>query len=91
MFEGGEVAIDGSKFKAVNNRDKNSRSARSRHVSSKPRTALVDRLQKVPDQQISETVPDARSLATSGRGTGMVGFNVQTAVDTKTISWSPMK
>jgi hypothetical protein len=36
-----------------------------------------------PDQQISLTDPDARSMATSGRGTGMVGYNVQTAVDTK--------
>ncbi len=36
-----------------------------------------------PEQQISETDPDARSMATSGRGSGMVGYNVQTAVDTK--------
>jgi transposase len=36
-----------------------------------------------PAQQISETDPDARSMATSGRGSGMVGYNVQTAVDTK--------
>jgi hypothetical protein len=36
-----------------------------------------------PDQQISLTDPDARSMATSGRGTGMVGYNMQTAVDTK--------
>lgn len=35
-----------------------------------------------PDGQISLTDPDARSMATSGRGTGMVGYNVQTAVDT---------
>ena len=35
-----------------------------------------------PDQQISLTDPDARSMATSGRGSGMVGYNVQTAVDT---------
>jgi len=34
-----------------------------------------------PEQQISETDPDARSMATSGRGSGMVGYNVQTAVD----------
>ena len=38
---------------------------------------------QTPDQQISLTDPDARSMATSGRGTGMVGYNVQTAVDTK--------
>ncbi len=36
-----------------------------------------------PDQQISLTDPDARSMATSGRGSGMVGYNVQAAVDTK--------
>src|SRR5271154_4213391 len=34
-------------------------------------------------QQISLTDPDARSMATSGRGSGMVGYNVQSAVDTK--------
>jgi len=32
-------------------------------------------------KQVSLTDPDARSMATSGRGTGMVGYNVQTAVD----------
>jgi len=41
------------------------------------------RMQATPDRQISLTDPDARSMATSGRGTGMVGYNVQTAVDTK--------
>ena len=35
-----------------------------------------------PDRQISLTDPDARSMATSGRGSGMVGYNVQSAVDT---------
>ena len=35
-----------------------------------------------PDQQISLTDPDSRSMATSGRGSGMVGYNVQAAVDT---------
>ncbi len=34
-----------------------------------------------PEQQISETDPDARSMATSGRGSGMVGYNVQSAVE----------
>jgi len=50
----------------------------------------MDRLKKFevrllgePDQQISLTDPDARSMATSGRGTGMVGYNVQAAVDTE--------
>ena len=36
-----------------------------------------------PEQQVSLTDPDARSMATSGRGTGMVGYNVQASVDTK--------
>jgi hypothetical protein len=36
-----------------------------------------------PDQQISLTDPDARSMATSGKGTGIVGYNVQTAVDAR--------
>jgi hypothetical protein len=36
-----------------------------------------------PDQQISLTDLDARSMATSGRGSGVVGYNVQVAVDTK--------
>ena len=36
-----------------------------------------------PDQQISLTDPDARSMATSGRGSGVVGYNVQIAVETK--------
>ena len=50
----------------------------------------MDRLKKLevrlldePDQQISLTDPDARSMATSGRGSGMVGYNVQVAVDTE--------
>ena len=124
MFEGGEVAIDGSKFKAVNNRDKNftqrklkarieqveesiarymeeldradrqpefSTRLRIKHIKDKIASfkrqiaefnALGRQLQNEPDQQISQTDPDARSMATSGRGTGMVGYNVQTAVDT---------
>jgi hypothetical protein len=36
-----------------------------------------------PDQQISLTDPDSRSMATSGRGSGVVGYNVQIAVDTE--------
>jgi transposase len=38
-------------------------------------------VQHAPDQQVSLTDPDARSMATSGRGTGVVGYNVQIAVD----------
>ena len=37
---------------------------------------------KAPDEQISLTDPDARSMATSGRGSGVVGYNVQAAVET---------
>jgi hypothetical protein len=36
-----------------------------------------------PDQQVSLTDPDSRSMATSGRGSGVVGYNVQVAVDTE--------
>jgi len=40
-------------------------------------------VQATPDKQISLTDPDARSMATSGKGTGIVGYNVQTAVDAR--------
>jgi transposase len=45
--------------------------------------ALEARMLATPDQQISLTDPDARSMATSGRGSGVVGYNVQAAVDTE--------
>jgi transposase len=120
------VAIDGSKFKAVNNRDKNfTRAKMQRRMAQieesvarylqqldtadrqepsealKTKTthlkekiaklkeemqrlhALKARMLATPDQQISLTDPDARSMATSGRGSGVVGYNVQAAVDTK--------
>ena len=119
------VAIDGSKFKAVNNRDKNFTDTKlkkrmeqleesiGRYLAELDRTdrepaavteakisrlkdkvaavkAQMQRLNQIgrqlreaPDQQVSLTDPDARSMATSGRGTGIVGYNVQTAVDTK--------
>ena len=44
---------------------------------------LEARMLAEPDQQISLTDPDARSMAMSGRGSGVVGYNVQTAVDTR--------
>ncbi len=44
--------------------------------------ALEAEMLATPDQQISLTDPDARSMATSARGSGMVGYNVQAAVDT---------
>jgi transposase len=120
------VAIDGSKFKAVNNRDNNftankverrreqieasierylaALASADRQESTDFMAAKIQRLQdkvvllkehleklktigtqlqETPDKQISLIDPDARSMATSGRGTGMVGYNVQTAVDTK--------
>ena len=45
--------------------------------------ALNTKMMQTEDKQISLTDPDARSMATSGRGSGMVGYNVQSAVDTK--------
>ena len=122
------VAIDGSKFKAVNNRDRNFTRGQGRAaadaarrkccaVSKRPEldtadrqepseaivlktTRLREKLAKLkeemgklaafekqmlasPDQQISLTDPDSRSMATSGRGSGVVGYNVQVAVDTE--------
>ena len=48
------------------------------------RLAAMERLMLAsPDQQISLTDPDSRSMATSGRGSGVVGYNVQVAVDTE--------
>lgn len=123
LFTDAVVAIDGSKFKAVNNRDKNftSRKLKARvqqlEESIERYLAELDRADREPtsvpparvsqlkqkissvkerisqlgkiakrllhtaDQQISLTDPDARSMATSGRGTGIVGYNVQAAVD----------
>src|SRR5678815_1636326 len=125
LFSEAIVAIDGSKFKAVNNRDKNftdrKLQARMEQLEESVARYLVEldradreptavneervprlkekithlkeqmrrlvqigaRMQATPYRQISLTDPDARSMATSGRGTGMVGYNVQTAVDTK--------
>jgi len=120
------VAIDGSKFKAVNNRDRNftrgkveRRQAQleesvARYLSQldtadrqDPSETLAlkmarlnEKLAKLkeemaklaayekemlssPAQQISLTDPDSRSMATSGRGSGVVGYNVQVAVDTE--------
>ncbi len=125
LFSEAVVAIDGSKFKAVNNRDKNFTSAKVQkrieqieasidrylaamdtadreegEVAQAKVARLKDKIaalkqqmqqyrelekavQAAPDQQISLTDPDARSMATSGKGTGVVGYNVQTAVDAK--------
>ncbi len=48
------------------------------------RLAAMEKLMLAsPDQQISLTDPNSRSMATSGRGSGVVGYNVQVAVDTE--------
>ena len=44
---------------------------------------LEGQMRESPDGQVSLTDPDARSMATSGKGTGTVGYNVQAAVDAK--------
>src|SRR5215475_9447047 len=120
------VAIDGSKFKAVNTRDKNftkgkverrrrqleesvarylaqldtadlqdpseALAAKTAHLKEKLAKLAIE-MRKLdayetemlasPDQQISLTDPDCRSMATSGRGSGVVGYNVQVAVNTE--------
>src|SRR5467141_2610941 len=123
LFTRAVVAIDGSKFKAVNNRDKNYTVAKVgkrmeqvdasivRYLAALDRAdreegdvaeaksgrlkekiaglrrqmqalrAMERTVQDAPDQQVSLTDPDARSMATSGKGTGIVGYNVQTVVD----------
>src|SRR6266581_4492937 len=82
------VAIDGSKFKAVNSRDNNftqgkiQRRQKQIEEEVKRLAAIEKALLASPDKQISLTDPDCRSMATSGRGSGMVAYNVQSAVDT---------
>jgi transposase len=125
LFTHAMAAIDGSKFKAVNTRDKNftrasiqrrmeqveasitrylsaletadrqegelaeAKVARLKEKIASLREQMKDfkeleiQVHAAPDQQISLTDPDARAMATNGKGTGMVGYNVQTAVDTK--------
>jgi transposase len=124
LFSESVVAIDGSKFKAVNNRDRNftEKKIKSRleHLEKAVQHYLDDldradrepslmpearvsqlkekiaaiktemrklrRIKKVlPNTggQLSLTDPDARSMNSAGKGTGTVGYNVQSAVDTK--------
>jgi len=125
LFTEAVVAIDGSKFKAVNNRDRNFTQgkikSRLEHLEKSVKQYLddLDRadrepacvpearvsqlkekiaaikaemrkltqikkdLPKAEGQQVSLTDPDARSMNSAGKGTGTVGYNVQTAVDTK--------
>ena len=119
------VAIDGSKFKAVNSRDRNYTAGkidkRQQQIEESVQRYLdmietADRisptgfdvktvrlyekiallrqrmreleqikhqLKNEPDGQLSLTDPDSRSMTSGGKRTGTVGYNVQTAVDTK--------
>jgi transposase len=121
LFSQALVAIDGSKFKAVNNRDKNFTAAKmkrrmaainesiERYLTSMDTAdraepelaalkkgrlqekieALKQQMEKLkaietqmnasPDKQVSLTDPDARSM--KNREGGIVGYNVQMAVD----------
>lgn len=125
LFAQAIVAIDGSKFKAVNSRDNCFTQAKikfrmklvedsinqylsaldladKQEPASTPDKklqikdklnelkqkmqhlqALEEQLQAAPDKQILLTDPDARFMATSRSGSGMVAYNVQTAVDTQ--------
>src|SRR5467141_1135966 len=78
------VAIDGSKFKAVNSRDNNFTKGKLGRRLGQIEESVARYLSQLDtaDQQISFTDPDSRSMATSGRGSGMVGYNVQAVVDT---------
>jgi transposase len=125
LFAEACVAIDGSKFKAVNNRGRNvtrskmkrrleeiekkverylqqldtadrqdpsvARATKKERLAGKIATlreatkrlrALEAEMLAAPDQQISLTDPDARSMATKAHGSGVVGYNVQAAVET---------
>lgn len=125
LFTHAIVAIDGSKFKAVNSRDRNftagkidgrqkqieqsiqryldametadrtqpvefeAKTERLRDKIKKLREQMKqldetrEQLKKEPDGQRSLTDPDARSMLQSGKSTGIVGYNVQTAVDAR--------
>ena len=65
------------------------KSERNAHFNPNTTASMTQSLKAIekvmlaaPDQQVSFTDPDSRSMATSGRGSGMVGYNVQAAVDT---------
>lgn len=123
LFTDAVAAIDGSKFKAVNGRDRNLSEAKLKgrlqqlessvaryldeldradrepgqlpearvaHLQHKIATvrehmkqleSLGEAMRRTPDQQLSMTDPDARSMVTHGRGSGVVGYNVQMAVE----------
>ena len=126
LIAGGTVAVDGSRLRAVNARDRNftpvtirrrmeqvdasivrylgmlDTADRQEGEAAELRTTrLTERLDALrrqmrdleameaavaasPDGQISLTDPDARAMASAGTGTGVVGYNLQAAVDTAT-------
>ena len=123
VFSQAIVAIDGSKFKAVNSRDRNvtqnkierrqeqieqsiqrylealetadrtqpiEAEAKTDRLQEKIKTlreqvrqldGMKEQLKNIPDGQISLTDPDARSMISQAKGSGLVGYNVQVAVD----------
>jgi len=125
LFSQALVAIDGSKFKAVNSRDRNftpgkidkrqqqieesiqryldamETADRTQPAELEAKTERLqekierlraqmrqldevkEQLQTQPDGQLSLTDPDARSMTSHGKATGIVGYNVQAAVDAK--------
>ena len=125
LFSQAIVAIDSSKFKAVNSRDRNFTprkvdrrqqqieesiqryldaletadrtqpaevEAKTERLREKIKTLrqqmrrmdqIREELQQQPDQQLSLTDPDSRSMMSQAKGTGVVGYNVQAAVDAK--------
>ena len=86
LFSEAVVAIDGSKFKAVNNRERNYTPGKIQKMRQRMQDLqeMKAALETQPDRQISQTDPDARAMTThSAKGTAFVGYNVQTAVDTK--------
>ncbi len=76
------VAIDGCKAKAMRINRLNEKIDKLHKEMTRLQALDKQRLEQA-DEQISLTDPDARSMATSGRGSGVVGYNVQAAVDTK--------
>src|ERR1700693_5703251 len=120
MFSQAVVAIDGSKFKAVNHRDRNFTSGKMKMRMELIEQSIIEYLEQLdrmdrkeaprsvrkavrlkdriatlkeemrrleglkkqmkasPHGQVSFTDPDARWMASQGKGTGIVGYNVQT-------------
>jgi transposase len=87
LFSESVVAIDGSKFKAVNNRDRNftEKKIKSRleHLEKAVQHYLDDRSSPSAARRALRVPGQAPDRLGPGKGTGTVGYNVQTAVDTK--------